>query len=82
MSLKQKLEEIHAASRGRIPADKYAIMARATDDLRNSGALAKVAAIGQKAPEFAGTSHDGRAIAHGDLLGRKPVVLSFFRGHW
>ena len=82
MSLKQKLEEIHVASRARVPAEKYAIMARATDDLRNSGALANVAAVGQKAPQFAGTSHDGRAIAHGDLLGRKPVVLSFFRGHW
>lgn len=82
MSLKQKLEAIHKASASRIPPDKREIMERATNDLRNSGILANVASVGQQAPHFAGTAHDGRTIAFGDLLGRGPVVLSFFRGHW
>lgn len=82
MSLKQKLADIKAASTKRIPEDKRVVMEQATDDLRASGILAKVASVGQKAPDFAGTSHDGRSIAFGDLLGRGPVVLSFFRGHW
>lgn len=82
MSLKQKLEEVHAASVKRVPPDKREIMTRATEDLRNSGILSRMAAVGQKAPDFAGTGHDGRAIASGDLLARGPVVLSFFRGHW
>ena len=82
MSLKQKLEEIKAASTKRIPADKRVVMEQATNDLRASGIMAGVASVGQKAPDFAGTSFDGRAIAFGDLLGRGPVVLSFFRGHW
>ena len=82
MSLKEKLEAIYAASKARIPPDKWEIAERATNDLRNSGILENVAAVGQKAPDFAGTSHDGRTIAFGDLLGRGPVVLSFFRGHW
>ena len=82
MSLKQKLEAIHSASASRIPQDKRAIMEQATNDLRSSGILARVASVGQKAPDFTGTAHDGRTIAFGDLLGRGPVVLSFFRGHW
>ena len=82
MSLGQKLEAIHKASASRIPADKRAIMEKATNDLRTSGILDNVVGVGQKAPDFAGTAHDGRSIAFGDLLGRGPVVLSFFRGHW
>ena len=82
MSLKEKLEAIHDASRGRIPEDKREIMTRATNDLRNSGIMESVAKVGDKAPDFSGTSHDGQTIAYGDLMGRGPVVLSFFRGHW
>lgn len=82
MSLKEKLEAIHSASLNRIPAEAQEIMKRATDDLRNSGIMQSMAKVGDKAPDFAGTSHDGQAIAFGDLTARGPVVLSFFRGHW
>lgn len=82
MSLKEKLETIHTASRGRIPADKQEIMTRTTNDLRNSGIMESMAKVGDKAPMFTGTSHDGQSIAFGDVLARGPVVLSFFRGHW
>ncbi len=82
MSLKEKLEAIHAGSLKRIPEDKQAIMSRATNDLRNSGIMESMAKVGDKAPDFSGTNHDGQAIAYGDVLGRGPVVLSFFRGHW
>ena len=37
MSLKEKLEATRAASASRVPADKRAIMERATADLRASG---------------------------------------------
>ena len=82
MSLKEKLTAIYEASASRIPAEKRAIMAQATKDQRESGLLSNVLSMGQRAPEFSGVSHDGRTIAFGDLLGRGPVVLSFFRGHW
>ena len=39
MSLKEKLEATRAASASRVPADKRAIMERATADLRASGIL-------------------------------------------
>ena len=82
MSLKDKLDETRAGAAKRIPPDKQAIMHRATDDLRASGMLAKVAAVGQKMPAFSGLSHDGRSIESAELLARGPLVLSFFRGHW
>ena len=62
MSLKNKLDETRAASAKRRPSETRAIMQRATDDLRASGILATVTAVGQKMPAFAGVSHDRRAI--------------------
>lgn len=82
MSLKTKLEETRAASAKRVPPDKQAIMHRATNELRASGILATVTGVGQKAPVFTGQAHDGRSISSADLLGRGPLVLSFFRGAW
>ena len=82
MSLSEKLEATRAASATRVPADKRAIMARATADLRASGILKKVLAVGQPMPAFAAANHDGRMIASPDLLAHGPLVISFFRGAW
>ena len=82
MSLKEKLEATRALSESRVPADKRAIMERATADLRASGILRRVAAVGQMAPAFAAPNYDGRAISSKELLAGGPLVLSFFRGAW
>ena len=82
MSLKEKLDAIREASSKRIPPDRQAIMHRATTDLRTSGVLDRIVKVGQPMPMFAGQAHDGRTISSADLLGRGPLVLSFFRGHW
>jgi hypothetical protein len=82
MSLKEKLDAMREAAGKRIPPDRQAVMHRATDELRASGILARIVAPGQPMPAFAGVTHRGGAIASGDLLGRGPIVLSFFRGHW
>ena len=82
MSLKEKLDETRAGAAKRIPPDKQAIMQRATLDLRASGILAKVTAVGQRMPTFTGLTQDGASIASSALLARGPLVLSFFRGHW
>ena len=82
MSLKERLDATRAASAARVPADKRAIMTRATADLRASGILQKVLAVGQPAPEFSAPNHDGRMIASRDLIERGPLVISFFRGAW
>ena len=82
MSLADKLAATRAASAGRIPPDKAAIMHRATEDLRHSGIMDRIVKVGSVAPRFALANHDGRRVASADLLARGPLVLSFFRGSW
>ena len=52
MSLADKLSAMRAASAGRIPADKQAIMHRATEDLRRSGILDHIVPVGGRMPPF------------------------------
>jgi hypothetical protein len=82
MSLADKLAATRAASDGRISPAKAAIMHRATEDLRRSGIMDRIAKVGSAAPAFALANHDGSRVASADLLARGPMVLSFFRGSW
>jgi hypothetical protein len=80
MSLKEKLEATRAASR--VPPERRAIMERATADLRASGIMTDVAAVGDTAPMFRAPNYDGRTVDSRDLLARGHLVVSFFRGAW
>jgi hypothetical protein len=82
MSLEQKLAATRAASAGRIPSDRQAIMHRATEDLRNSGILDRIVRVGAKMPDFELANHDSRRVSSRELLDGGPMVLSFFRGSW
>ena len=82
MSLAEKLDAIRAGGATRIPADKRAIMHRATEDLRRSGILDRIVKVGAKMPAFALANHDGQRISSDAVLARGPMVLSFFRGSW
>lgn len=82
MSLKETLDATRAAAVARRGAEIRAIMDRATADLRASGILKKIAAVGQRAPSFSARNHDGRVISSQELLAKGPLVLSFFRGAW
>jgi hypothetical protein len=82
MSLEDKLAATRAAGAGRIPADRQAIMHRATEDLRKSGILYRIVAVGGRAPDFELANHDGRRVSSTELLAGGPMVLSFFRGSW
>ena len=82
MSLADKLAATRAASAGRIPADRAAIMERATEDLRKSGILDRIVPVGGRAPAFELANHDGRRISSAELLAGGPLVVSFFRGSW
>ena len=79
MSMKETLDATRAASAARVPPDKRAIMERANEDLKASGILDGVAAVGQMAPTFTAQNHDGRTISSSALLANGPLVLSFFR---
>jgi hypothetical protein len=73
---------MRAAAATRIPADRQAIMHRATEDLRKSGILDRIVPVGARATVFELANHDGRRVTSAELLARGPMVLSFFRGSW
>ena len=82
MSLEDKLAATRAASAGRIPPDRQAIMHRATEDLRKSGILDRITPVGGPTPDFELANHDRRRVSSTELLAGGPMVLSFFRGSW
>lgn len=82
MTLSEQLHAIKEKAKERIPAEARQIMERALEDQRKSGALDRVVKVGQRAPDFTLPNAAGKSVALADLLGRGPVVLSFFRGRW
>ncbi len=82
MSLDEKLATIREASAKRIPADRLAIMHRATEDLRASGILDRVIEPGAQAPDFTLNDQNGSPVTLSALTARGPVLMSVFRGFW
>jgi hypothetical protein len=82
MALEDKLAALREAAARRIPPDRFAIMHRATEDLRRSSILDRIVKAGARMPSFDLANHDGRRISSAGLLARGPLVLSFFRGSW
>ena len=82
MTLAERLDTIRQGADKRIPADKRAIMHRATDDLRASGILDGVIKVGDPLPPFALTNAFGQEVRSSELLASGPLVLTVFRGSW
>ena len=82
MSLEDKLAAIRGGAAKRIPADRLAVMHRATDDLRASGILERVIKPGAQAPDFTLDDQNGNAVTLSALAARGPVLMSVFRGFW
>ena len=82
MSLEDKLAAIREAARTRQPPEVRAIMQKATEDLRASGILDRVAKVGAQAPDFTLPNASGQPVSLATLRARGPVVLSFYRGRW
>jgi hypothetical protein len=82
MALSEKLDSMREMAKTRIPPEARAIMARSVEELRASGIMARVAKVGQPAPDFTLPSAAGQEVSLKGLLARGPVVLSFYRGRW
>ena len=82
MTLADTLRGIREAAEKRFPADKAAIMHRATEELRHSGILDRVVRIGNTLPPFALPNTREEIVRSADLLAEGPLVLSFYRGAW
>jgi len=82
MTLEDKLAEFRAASAKRHPPERRAIMAAATQALRDSGAVDRVLKVGDALPAFSLQNAQGVEIHSEDLLSQGPLVLTVFRGVW
>ncbi len=81
MSLKQQLAEYRAGWFKRVPAERQAVMERHINELRNG--LAKTALkAGDQVPPIALTNAEGTIVDIKSLLGRGPVIVTFYRGGW
>jgi len=82
MGLQEKLNAYKAGMVKKAPAEALEIMHRATENLRTSGIMKAVAAVGDRAPEFELENAAEKRIRLRDLLAAGPLVLSFYRGKW
>ncbi len=82
MALPEKLDRIREMAKTRIPPEARAIMERSVEELRASGAVTRVARVGQPAPDFSLPNASGQEVSLKSLLAHGPVVLSFYRGRW
>ncbi len=82
MTLQERLDAYKADFQKKVPADKLAIMHRATEDLRQSGILERVIKVGAAIPEFVLPNQRGEKISSSALHSRGPLVLTFYRGVW
>lgn len=80
MSLEAKLAELRSGSK--IPQDKRALMAQATQELRDSGALDRTIKVGAALPDFSLENANGVEVHSADLLDQGPLVVTVFRGVW
>ncbi len=86
-SLQQQLDDFKKAFDSGAPpfnAPPEAIekMHRATAELKAAGIEDGALKVGDRVPSFTLFNQDHVEVASTELLGRGPLVVSFFRGHW
>ena len=82
MSLEDKLAAIREMAKTRQPPEVRAVMHKATEDLRASGIMDRIAKVGSMAPDFTLPNAAGEPVSLVGLRARGPVVVSFYRGRW
>jgi hypothetical protein len=82
MSLNEELKALRTRLETRRPPEVVATMHRAVDELRASGAPARVLTVGALAPRFTLPNAQERLVDSEALLARGPLVATFYRGRW
>ncbi len=82
MTLREQLDALRAQSKTRIPPEAQVVMQRSIDEVRASGILSRVPAVGNQAPDFTLPNATGQPIGLKSLLAKGPAVVSFYRGRW
>ena len=82
MSLAESMAAIREMAKERVPEEDRKLMARATEELRKSGQVEKVLQRGDTLPPFSLENVEGEKLSSANLLGKGPLVISFYRGNW
>ena len=82
MSLREELAAFAAVMPTRMPAERLAIMQRATQSLTDSGIVERAAKVGDHVANFSLPDATGGIVSLADLLAKGPVVMTFYRGGW
>jgi len=82
MALKEELKTLKTRLESGRPPDVIETMHKAVDELRASGAQARVLKVGDKAPDWTLPNADERPIESRALLAKGPLIVTFYRGRW
>jgi hypothetical protein len=80
--LQEQLERIKESGKKRIPEAARAVMAKAQEELKQSGIGERTLRVGARAPEFSLPDAEGKVVSSQELLRNGPLVVSFYRGKW
>jgi peroxiredoxin len=81
MALSERLEAIVREIRAGNP-EGMAVVDRFIARLEAARAGSTAPALGEALPPFLMPDHDGRLVCLGNLVGERPLVVVFHRGHW
>ena len=81
-TLREELAERKRLMELYVPADTRAVNERATEELRSAGIVERALKVGDQAPEFTLSDHNGKPVSSADLLAKGPLVIAFLRGRW
>ena len=82
MKLQEQMDAFKNGFVEQAPEQALKIMARAGEELRDSGIADRAVKVGDKAPDFSLRNTSEIEVGLSTLLASGPVVLSFFRGKW
>lgn len=81
-TLQERLDRIREGFAKQAPDEVKAVMQRVTEDLRESGILARIPKAGDTLPDFELPDTEGNTVRSAELRKRGPLVLSVYRGLW
>jgi hypothetical protein len=81
-TLESRLAEVRAGAGERLGEENWRTILGVLEQLRAEGLAEEAARPGDRVEDFTLVSAVGEEIRLGDLLGRGPVVLTFYRGEW
>ncbi len=82
MTLQDRLDEMKAKSRDRLPPEILSAMKSNMDQLKASGRRDEALGVGARIPAFNLADGYGRHYDNIGLLTKGPLVINFFRGFW